>query len=66
MKLYVAKQASLRQLASDHRRGEWSCVDRASQLRPKPGHTADMVFMRMGNDEAAQIFPLTDNELRVR
>ncbi len=40
--------------------------DAASQLRPKIGHGADMVLVRMGDDEAEQILPDPLDEAEIR
>ena len=52
VQLHLIEQLHLAQLAPQHRGGERRRVDRAAQLRPKPGHGADMVLVRMGDDQA--------------
>ena len=47
-------------------RGERRAVDRAFELRPQPGHRAQMIFMRMGEDEAVQVSLVAGDETHIR
>ena len=55
VQLHLIEQLHLGQLAAQHRGGERRGIDRAAQLRPQPGHRADMVLVRVGDDQAHQL-----------
>ena len=47
-----------RALGLDHRRGEGRRIDRHLQLRPQFEQRAEMVLVRVGDDDAAEVLPL--------
>ena len=59
--LHLVQQLRLAQLAAQHGGGERRRVDRAAQLAPQPGDGAEMVLVRVGDDQADQLVaPLGD------
>ena len=61
MQLHLVEQLHLGQLAPQHRGGERRGIDRTAQLRPQPGHGADVVLVRVGDDQPDQpVAPVGD------
>ena len=61
VELHLAEKLRLAELAAEHRGGERRGEDRAAQLTPEMGDGADVVLVRVGDDEAQQpVPPLAD------
>ena len=58
--------AGFTKLAAQHGKHEGSAIDGAAQLPPQMHHRADMVFMRMGDDQAKQSAAVFGKPGRVR
>ena len=63
---HLLEQLRLPQLAPQHGGGKRRGIDRAAQLRPQVGHGAQMVLMRMGDDQTDQILAAFGDEDRIR
>jgi hypothetical protein len=59
------EQAGLRELQAQDRGGERRRVDRAAEPRPQMADRADMVLMRVGDDEAGQVGLALGGEARI-
>ena len=64
--LRLPVQPRLAQLAPQHGGDEGAGVDRAAELRPEMRHRADMVLMRVGDDQADQPVAPLRQPARVR
>ena len=58
--------AGFTKLAAQHGKHKGSAIDGAAQLPPQMHHRADMVFMRMGDDEAKQSAAVFGKPGRIR
>ena len=58
-------QAVFAQLAAQDRGGERGAVDRAFEFRPEPCDGADVILMRVGDDEAEELVFTVGDEARV-
>ena len=55
----------LLELALEQVRGELGHVDGRAQARPHLGHSADVILMRMGDEDAGEAFPLLLDEAQI-
>ena len=62
---YLCLDAFFQQLGAHQRGGERRGIDRATQTRPEMGNGADVIFMRVGKDEAEQVIDMVLDVTRV-
>ncbi len=65
MDLDLAFQVLVAQFFADEEGGEGRGVERRAQARPQPGQSADMVLVRMGQDDADNVIGILLDKGRI-